>query len=81
MSWRIERADYGSELALGASAVDTSDEEEDATFSEAQRAAAVAAEASGLAHEGRQRLASLQQLQADVAERAARTRRALYMIS
>jgi hypothetical protein len=72
----------GSELALGASAVETSDEEEDArTFSEAQKVAAAAAEASGLAYEGRQRLASLQQLQADVAERAAHTRRALYMLS
>ena len=76
------RADHGAELALGASAIDTSDDEqEDAAFSEAQRVAAAAAEASGLAYEGRQRLATLQQLQSEVAERAAHTRRALYMMS
>lgn len=73
--------DHGSELALGASAIDTSDEEQDAAFSEAQQVAAAAAEASGLAYEGRQRLATLQQLQSEVAERAAHTRRTLYMIS
>ena len=73
------RAEQGSELALGASAIDTSDEEHE--FSEVQKVAAAAAEANGLAHEGRQRLTSLQQLQEDVAERAARTRRALYMLS
>ena len=38
-------------------------------------------EAMGLAEEGKQRLASLQQLQHEVAERAAHTRRALYMLS
>lgn len=77
----IVHADHESELPLGASAIDTSDEEQDVTFSEAQKVAAAAAEASGLAYEGRQRLASLQQLQAEVAERAAHTRRALYMMS
>ena len=73
------RAEQGSELALGASAIETSDEEHD--FTEVQMVAAAAAEANGLAHEGRQRLTSLQKLQEEVAERAACTRRALYMLS
>ena len=74
-------ADRESELALGAAAINSSDDEEDSTFLEAQKVAAAAAAAHDLAINGRQRLASLQQLQTDVAERAAHARRALYMIS
>lgn len=75
------RADRGSDVAFGASAINSSDDEEDAAFFEAEKVAAAAAEANELAYNGRQRLESLQQLQADVAQRAAHARRALYMIS